>query len=60
MLSCHVTGLTREKLICLAFLLGSDYTTGLDGVGVVSAMEVIGQFSGNGIDILQKLKSVCQ
>ena len=50
------TGLSQQRLVCLAFLLGSDYTPGLDGVGVVNAMEVIGQFRGDGLDILEKLK----
>ena len=49
-------GLTRSRLVCLTYLLGSDYTAGLDGVGVVNAMEVIGQFKGEGLDSLQKLK----
>ena len=43
-------------MVCLAYLLGSDYTPGLDGVGVVNAMEVIGQFRGEGLDSLEKLK----
>lgn len=34
-------GLTREKLIYLALFLGSDYTEGIKGVGIVNAMEVI-------------------
>jgi DNA excision repair protein ERCC-5 len=43
-------------MVCLAYLLGSDYTAGLDGVGVVNAMEVIGQFRGEGINTLRKFK----
>ncbi|RIA82650.1 hypothetical protein C1645_743635 [Glomus cerebriforme] len=38
--------LNREKLINLAMLLGSDYTEGLSGVGVVSAMEILNEFPG--------------
>ena len=53
---CVCVGLTRQRLVCLAYLLGSDYTPRLDGVGVVNAMEVIGHFKGEGLDILQKLK----
>ena len=49
-------GLTRSGLVCLALLLGSDYTTGMEGVGVVNAMEVIGQFRGEGMEPLKKLK----
>ena len=54
--SGHCAGLTRQRMVCLAYLLGSDYTPGLDGVGVVNAMEVIGQFRGEGLDSLEKLK----
>ncbi|KAF2484148.1 hypothetical protein BDY17DRAFT_122252 [Neohortaea acidophila] len=36
--------LTREKLISVAHLLGSDYTEGLPGVGPVTALEVISEF----------------
>ncbi|CAK7231265.1 DNA repair protein rad2 [Sporothrix curviconia] len=38
--------LTREKLIAIAQLLGSDYTDGLPGVGPVTAMEIISEFPG--------------
>ena len=48
--------MTQQRMVCLAYLLGSDYTPGLDGVGVVNAMEVIGQFRGEGLDSLEKLK----
>ncbi|KAI7953688.1 hypothetical protein MJO28_006235 [Puccinia striiformis f. sp. tritici] len=37
-------GLNQEKLIQLAFLLGSDYTVGLNGVGPVTAMEILAEF----------------
>jgi len=39
-------GLDREKLIRLAYLLGSDYTEGLPGVGPVIAMEILKEFPG--------------
>jgi 5'-3' exonuclease len=38
-------GLTREDLIALAFLLGSDYCEGIYGVGLVNAMEIVSSFS---------------
>ncbi|KAL1903482.1 DNA repair protein rad2 [Sporothrix stenoceras] len=38
--------LSREKLIAIAQLLGSDYTDGLPGVGPVTAMEIISEFPG--------------
>ncbi|SMN22387.1 similar to Saccharomyces cerevisiae YGR258C RAD2 Single-stranded DNA endonuclease, cleaves single-stranded DNA during nucleotide excision repair to excise damaged DNA [Maudiozyma saulgeensis] len=37
-------GLDRRNMIDLALLLGSDYTTGLKGMGPVSSMEVIAEF----------------
>ena len=35
----------REQLVQLALLLGSDYTDGVNGVGIVNAMEVISSFT---------------
>lgn len=37
-------GLSRERLVMLAMLLGSDYTPGVAGVGVVNAVEVVHAF----------------
>ncbi|KAK8173837.1 DNA-repair protein rad13 [Phyllosticta citrichinensis] len=37
-------GLTRERLIAIAQLLGSDYTEGLPRVGPVTALEVLSEF----------------
>ena len=37
-------GLTREKLIRFAHLLGSDYTEGLPTVGPVTALEILSEF----------------
>jgi DNA excision repair protein ERCC-5 len=43
--------LSRERLISLAYLLGSDYTIGLPGVGPVVALELLSEFPGpQGID----------
>lgn len=39
-------GLERDKLIQLAYLLGSDYVEGLPGVGPVLAMEILEEFPG--------------
>ena len=39
-------GLDRHRLIGLALLLGSDYTEGIRGVGVVNAMEILGAYGG--------------
>ncbi|KAL7620358.1 DNA repair protein rad2 [Parahypoxylon ruwenzoriense] len=38
--------LSREQLISLAQLLGSDYTDGLPGVGPVTAVEILSEFAG--------------
>jgi DNA excision repair protein ERCC-5 len=40
-------GLDRDKLIQLAYLLGSDYVEGLPGIGPVVAMELLKEFSGD-------------
>ncbi|KAJ9605155.1 DNA repair protein rad2 [Cladophialophora chaetospira] len=37
--------LTREKLVHFAHLLGSDYTEGIPGVGPVTALEILSDFS---------------
>ncbi|CAL1716686.1 unnamed protein product [Somion occarium] len=47
-------GLDRDKLIRLAYLLGSDYTEGLPGVGPVVAMELLTEFPDK--DGLHKFK----
>jgi DNA excision repair protein ERCC-5 len=36
--------LTREKLIAIAQLLGSDYTVGIPGIGPVTALEILSEF----------------
>lgn len=38
--------LSRDQLISLAQLLGSDYTEGLPGVGPVTAIEILSEFPG--------------
>jgi len=37
-------GLTRDKLIHLALMLGSDYTEGVSGIGIVNAIETVNAF----------------
>lgn len=52
--------LDREKLIRLAYLLGSDYTDGIKGVGGVTALEILEAFDniefrdGDGLDGLRE------
>ena len=47
-------GLNREDHICLALLLGSDYTVGVHGIGIVNATEIIRVFPG--VEGLRKFK----
>ncbi|CAI0455650.1 unnamed protein product [Linum tenue] len=47
-------GLTRDKLIRIALLLGSDYTEGVSGIGIVNAIEVVDAFPEE--DGLQKFR----
>ncbi|XP_030057191.1 DNA excision repair protein ERCC-5 [Microcaecilia unicolor] len=47
-------GLDRYKLINLAYLLGSDYTDGIPTVGYVTAMEILNEFTGPGMEPLIK------
>lgn len=49
--------LSREAMICLALLTGSDYTAGIEGVGPVTGIEILSEFSGDGLDPLKKFKS---
>lgn len=49
------SGLDRNKLINLAYLLGSDYTEGIPTVGYVTAMEILNEFPGRGMEPLLQL-----
>ncbi|KAJ1521062.1 hypothetical protein ONE63_002768 [Megalurothrips usitatus] len=40
----HYFKLSREQLVQLALLVGSDYTTGIQGIGPVTALEIIAAF----------------
>ncbi|KAF9923284.1 DNA repair protein rad2 [Linnemannia zychae] len=37
-------GVGRDRLVSLAYLLGSDYTTGIKGIGLITAMEILKLF----------------
>ncbi|KAG0359517.1 DNA repair protein rad2 [Podila minutissima] len=37
-------GVNRDRLVALAYLLGSDYTSGIKGIGLVTAMEILRMF----------------
>jgi DNA excision repair protein ERCC-5 len=45
--------LSREQLISLAQLLGSDYTEGLTGIGPVTALEILSEFPGGNDGLAQ-------
>ncbi|CAL1294661.1 unnamed protein product [Larinioides sclopetarius] len=49
-------GLSRKKLINFAMLTGSDYTEGIDGVGPVTATEILSEFSEDGMEALYEFK----
>lgn len=40
-------GLNKDRLIRMALLLGSDYTEGVMGVGIVNAVEIVHSFEGD-------------
>lgn len=46
-------------MIRLALLVGSDYTTGLTGIGPVTALEILAAFPSEGDDLLQGLVNFC-
>lgn len=50
------SGLDRTKLINLAYLLGSDYTEGVPGVGYVTGMEILNEFPGPGLEPLLQFR----
>lgn len=47
--------LSREQLVLLALLVGSDYTTGVMGVGPVTAMEILASFPYNKKELAEDL-----
>ncbi|KAK3605617.1 hypothetical protein CHS0354_027283 [Potamilus streckersoni] len=49
-------GLTRQHLINIALLCGSDYTEGIQGVGPITAMEILAEFPGEELEGLVALK----
>lgn len=54
-------GLSREKMIAVAMMTGSDYTDGLENVGPVTSMEILAEFwpreaGAVGLEALQTFK----
>ncbi|CAK9252430.1 unnamed protein product [Sphagnum jensenii] len=43
-------GLSREDFIALSFFLGSDYTEGVSGIGIVNSLEILQTFSMKNAD----------
>ncbi len=37
-------------------MVGSDYTTGVENVGIVKAMEILNEFNGDGFEKLENFK----
>lgn len=48
--------LSRDNLICLAMLTGSDYSDGIKGIGPVTATEIISEFNGEQLQPLIEFK----
>lgn len=57
----HYFKLSREQLVQLALLVGSDYTSGIQGIGPVTALEIVAAFHGSsGTDPIQNtMKGLC-
>lgn len=55
-----VLALSRNSFIQLAFLVGSDYTSGIDGIGPVSAIEILSFFESKtkNMNIEEKLLKI--
>ena len=49
--------MARHDLVALGMLLGCDYTTGVKGVGIVNAMEILDAFPANGDENEEELLS---
>ncbi len=53
----RILGLDRDSLIAIAILVGSDYTNGIENVGIVKAIEILQEFDGaSGLKKLQNFK----
>ncbi|KAJ3145421.1 DNA repair protein rad2 [Geranomyces michiganensis] len=52
----NMMALDREKLVQLAYLLGSDYTPGIQGIGPTLGLEVLNMWRGSKLEPLQKFR----
>ena len=48
--------LCRDKLVCVALMTGSHYTEGVKTKGLVTALEVLAEFPGEGVKPLQDFR----
>ncbi|XP_043274547.1 DNA excision repair protein ERCC-5 homolog isoform X2 [Venturia canescens] len=55
----HHFKLSRQQMIQLALLVGSDYTVGVPGIGPVTALEILAAFPTEGDDLLRGLANFC-
>ena len=55
-----VAVLDREMLVNMALLCGSDYTEGVQGIGPVTALEILAEFPGIGLEKLQRFAYVIE
>ncbi|XP_012226341.2 DNA excision repair protein ERCC-5 isoform X2 [Linepithema humile] len=55
----HHFKLSRNQLIQLALLVGSDYTAGVTGIGPVTALEILAAFPAEGDNVLHGLHNFC-
>jgi len=53
-----VAALDREMLVNMALLCGSDYTEGIQGIGPVTALEILAEFPGFGLEKMQRFAYV--
>ncbi|XP_046482836.1 DNA excision repair protein ERCC-5 homolog [Neodiprion pinetum] len=51
----HHFNLTREQMVQLALLVGSDYTVGVTGIGPVTGLEILAAFPAEGGNLLRGL-----
>ncbi|KAJ3174599.1 DNA repair protein rad2 [Geranomyces variabilis] len=52
----NMMALDREKLVQLAYLLGSDYTPGIPGIGPTLGLEVLNLWQGSKLEPLHKFR----
>ncbi|CDW52719.1 XPG I and XPG N domain containing protein [Trichuris trichiura] len=63
----NIYGLDRERLVLLAMLVGCDYTVGVEGIGAVTATEIIAEFdptkedkTSDSLECLRNFRAWCE